>query len=231
MSTAICLTCARYGEVEVHHVAGWRNDPDLTVIVCVACHRLLTALQYGAGINLEAGPRTELDVARATLVGAAHLLELFLARHPGFSRIAPEAVRVAGRLVSAGLDLTADVNRDGRTTPDARRRIPTGIHAACWDPAQAVADWARFIAELDRILNAGALEVAARAITDQLHPATGADFAMLVGVLAITFGAASKRAREVSSGLGEEDAALAFLVGFTSLKLWARLQKAQKGLV
>lgn len=231
MSTRACLTCGRVLDLEEHHVAGWRNDPDLTVGLCVPCHHVVTAFQHAAGVNLEEGPRGQVDVARAALVGAAHLLELFLARHPGFSRVEPDTVRVAGRVVSAGLDLISDPDRPGRRTPDPRLRIPITIRPTCHDPAQAIADWARFVVELERILNAGALDVAARAIGARLRPITATEFAVVVGALAIGFGAASRRAREVASGLGEEDASLVRLAAVTTLRLLARLQDAQKGLV
>lgn len=229
MSAAACLACGRVGDMEQHHVAGWRNDQNLTVGLCVPCHRLVTALQHAAGVNLVVGPRTEVDVARATFIGAAHLLEVFFARHPGFSQLPPGTVRVAGRLVSAGLDLASDPDRPGRTTPDSRRRVPTPIHPTCHDPAQAIADWARFISELERILNAGALETAARVIRDRLHPATATEIAVTVGALAIALGSASARARGVSSQLSEENAALVALVGLVTLRVWSRLQETQKG--
>lgn len=230
MSTGACLTCGRSGDLEQHHVAGWRNDPDLTVGLCVPCHRLVTSLQNAAGVNLTDGPRTEVDIARATLVGTAHLLEVFFARHPGFSQLPPGTIRVAGRLVSAGLDLSADPDRPGRTTPDSRRRVPTPIHGICHDPAQAMADWARFVSELERILGSGCLEIAARVVRDQIHPASATDIALVVGALAITLGSASVRARGVASEIGEENAALVAFAGLVTLRVWSRLQDTQKGL-
>lgn len=231
MSAGTCLTCGRVGDLEQHHVAGWRNDPDLMVVLCVPCHRLVTAMQHAAGINLVSGPRMEVDVARATLIGAAHLLEVFFARHPGFSRLPPQTVRVAGRLVSAGLDLASDPDRPGRTTPDSRRRVPIPIHGICHDPAQAMADWTRFVSELERILGSGCLEVAARVVRDKIHPASATDIALVVGTLAIALGSASARARGVASEVGEENAALVAFAGLVTVRVWSRLQDTQKGLV
>lgn len=52
-----CLGCGMYGPVELHHVAGRHNIPELVVPVCSPCHRILTSWQYSAGLELHAGGR------------------------------------------------------------------------------------------------------------------------------------------------------------------------------
>jgi hypothetical protein len=129
MRTSNCLICCATGRTEGHHVAGWRNDPDLVVDLCTDCHRIVTSWQHAAGIRLKRGHRHHVDIARARAVGTLHLLELFMHRHPGVFALPPTAPRVLGRLVSVGLDGAADPARPGRWTPDPTEGYPTVVAA------------------------------------------------------------------------------------------------------
>ena len=130
MRTSNCLICCATGPVEGHHVAGRRNAPDLVVDLCVECHRIVTAWQHAAGIRLKSGPRAQVDIARARIVGALHLLELFMHRHPDAFAVSPAVTRLITRLVSGGLDGAADPSRPGRWTPD-----PTEVYRIAAAPA------------------------------------------------------------------------------------------------
>ena len=46
----------RRSVLEVHHVAGRSNDPDLTVVLCLNCHQQCSARMASRGIDLSAGP-------------------------------------------------------------------------------------------------------------------------------------------------------------------------------
>lgn len=239
MSTGTCLTCARTGEVEGHHVAGWRNDPDLLVDLCTPCHKVITSWQYASGINLTAGPRSDVDIARAALVGCAHLFELFLGRHPGLTVWEPDQVRRAGRYASMGLDLMSDADREGRWTPDATRKRVQGIRSARRQAREELADWQRFLTTLEHLLTGGVLEGGAvgtvsRLVRSDARAMAVIDLVCQVGDLVITLSGISRQARTLASGLdpdSENDRALAFTVGALTLRLIWDLQSAQRGRV
>lgn len=82
-----CLLCG-YGEpealtvadgevrrwvLEEHHVAGRKNDPDLTVLLCLNCHRVITEACRRAGVQLNP-PATLLHRVIALLRGIAAFL-------------------------------------------------------------------------------------------------------------------------------------------------------------
>jgi hypothetical protein len=51
---AACVICGESNPLllEVHHVAGFANDPEMVVVLCLNHHRLQSADQRGAGIDL-----------------------------------------------------------------------------------------------------------------------------------------------------------------------------------
>jgi hypothetical protein len=63
----------RQAALEEHHVAGKKNDPDFTVILCLNCHRVVTEKCRQAGLSL-GYPETVLHRIVALLRGAASLL-------------------------------------------------------------------------------------------------------------------------------------------------------------
>lgn len=232
-----CLTCGRLGPIEGHHVAGWRNDPDLIVNLCTPCHKVVTSWQYAAGINLTDGERTEVDISRAVLVGCAHLFELFLHRHPGLTVLQPDQAHRAGRYVSMGLDLMADPEREGRWTPDPARTRVEGIRSARRQAREALADWYQLLTVLEHLLTAGVLEGGALGTVSRLvrsNPRTTAviDLVSQVGGLFITLAGVSRQARDLASGLdpdSENDRILASTLGALALTLIWDLQGAQRG--
>jgi hypothetical protein len=46
----------RQGVLEVHHVVGRKNESDLTVILCLNCHRVVTETARLAGVSLTRPP-------------------------------------------------------------------------------------------------------------------------------------------------------------------------------
>lgn len=117
----ICLTCGTFADLEAHHVAGRHNNMQLTVLVCVDCHRILTRWQYAAGIDLEEqSPRTELDVLRALAVGATHVLRLYAERHGEASPIPVSLAVHTARALSRLMDSAGDPDRSARSLPDPR---------------------------------------------------------------------------------------------------------------
>lgn len=62
--------------LEVHHLAGRRNDPDLTVVLCLNCHRRMSARMPTYGIDLEHGDRSTSDRVEALLRGLAVFFEV-----------------------------------------------------------------------------------------------------------------------------------------------------------
>lgn len=62
--------------IEFHHLAGWVNDVDLGVFLCLTHHALLTELMR-AGIPLErVTPRSDMERLAAVLRGTALYAEL-----------------------------------------------------------------------------------------------------------------------------------------------------------
>jgi hypothetical protein len=218
-------------------VAGWRNEPDLLVDLCTPCHKVLTSWQYASGINLAPGPRAEIDIARAVLVGCAHLFELFLHRHPGLTVLQPDQAHRVGRYVSMGLDLLADPHREGRWTPDATRTRVEGIRSARRQAREALADWQQFLTVFEHLLTDGALEGGALGTVSSLvrcDPRAVAviDLVSQVGGLFITLAGVSRQARDLASGLdpdSEDDRVLASTLGVLALTLIWDLQDAQRG--
>ncbi len=124
---AVCLTCGTRGPVEGHHIAGRYNDKQLVVPVCVECHLILTNWQYASGIELgEAAPRSELDVQRAVLVGALHVIQLYAQRHSDYSWLSADLATLMSRVCSKLLDDTGDPDREGRWLPDPTYPVTLG---------------------------------------------------------------------------------------------------------
>ncbi len=156
----VCLTCGVFADLEpfvgldVHHVAGRHNHAHLTVLVCRACHAILSSWQRAAGIDLEEkSPRTELDALRALAVGATYLLRLYAERHGEYSPIpAPLAVHTA-RAISLLMDSSGAPDRPARSLPDPRVPpidvVPVGPPGD--DPAR-ISEVAYLAAELSREL-------------------------------------------------------------------------------
>lgn len=171
----VCLTCGRRPErIECHHVAGWRNDPDLIVPLCTACHKIITAWQYAAGIELGEvadGERDPIDAARAVLVGSLLLVELFLRRHPSLARlnrVGADDARLVTRWVSRAWDQAAQrehPGRPGRWTPDPRRERMLDISPSPsdGDPVAMLGEWRRL---LDALQDALGIDTPSMSATD-----------------------------------------------------------------
>ena len=103
-------SCAECGEMnplllEVHHIAGFANDPDKVVVLCLNHHRLQSANQRGAGIDLDARhQRSVLDRVVAWLRG----LGLF------FAALDVACREMADRLsaLAGGLDANYPASRE-----------------------------------------------------------------------------------------------------------------------
>lgn len=61
--------------LEVHHVVGRANDADLTVVVCLNCHRELTEVQARDNVVLTAPPTLLCRVGRFLRGGASFLID------------------------------------------------------------------------------------------------------------------------------------------------------------
>src|SRR4051794_41035848 len=97
-----CLTCGCRDRVEMHHVAGRVNFPDLVVPVCLECHLILSNWQSASGIPLRPEQsRNELDRMRALIVGNLHLAQLFAQREADFPDRAELGVRLAKMMAQA----------------------------------------------------------------------------------------------------------------------------------
>jgi hypothetical protein len=86
-SGAACLICGETNPdalrrtqrtlLERHHLAGRANDPELTVVVCLNHHAILSELQRDSGIDLRADPnRSPARRTAALLRGLADLFQL-----------------------------------------------------------------------------------------------------------------------------------------------------------
>lgn len=64
--------------LEVHHLAGRVNDPDLTVVLCLNCHRRMSARMPAYGVELQASeaPSSETGRVIGLLRGLAVFFEL-----------------------------------------------------------------------------------------------------------------------------------------------------------
>jgi hypothetical protein len=152
----ICLTCGHVDDLEAHHVAGRRNQATLTVPVCTDCHRILSAWQLSAGIELgENAGRYQGDATRALVVGVAHLLRLFAQRHTERSWLEPALVTHAARAASLLLDTLAPADRPGRWLPDPTVP-PREATPVAWPnelEAQWLADWVYLLEAISEELN------------------------------------------------------------------------------
>jgi len=150
----LCLTCGVYADLEAHHVAGRHNNMQLTVLVCLECHRTLTRWQYAAGIDLkERSPRTELDALRTVAVGATHVLRLYAERHGQASPIPASLAVHTARAISRLMDSDGDPDRPARSLPDPRVPpmdvVPVGPPV---DDPQRIVELADLVRELTGLL-------------------------------------------------------------------------------
>lgn len=127
--TMPCLTCGSRDRIEMHHVAGRVNFPDLVVPVCLECHLILSNWQSASGIPLlPEESRNELDRMRALIVGNLHLAQLFTQREADFPDRAELGYRLAEMMAQACskvLDQAAEPDRLGRWVPDPTVRLRT----------------------------------------------------------------------------------------------------------
>lgn len=109
---AACAICGETNPLllEVHHVAGFANDPEMVVVLCLNHHRAQSADQRAAGIDLDSGQdRTLLEQVVAWLRGLA----LF------FAALAIACRDMADRLAALTAQLDANYPR-WRELPEAR---------------------------------------------------------------------------------------------------------------
>ncbi|MFE0525844.1 hypothetical protein [Streptomyces sp. NPDC058954] len=111
MAIGTCVVCGSDGPIQLHHVAGRRNDADYVVSVCAACHeKTLTVWQWVHRIPLEDDEtKTDLVAPWATSLGALHVIEA-LGTRIGFPEFA-EAVRSLETIVRfmAGIPVTENI--------------------------------------------------------------------------------------------------------------------------
>lgn len=82
--------------LEEHHVAGHVNDADLTVTLCLNCHRKMSARMPGYGVPLDRGAQlTRIEHAVGSLRGLAVFSE----------QLAPALMRWAHQLEQTAIDL------------------------------------------------------------------------------------------------------------------------------
>jgi hypothetical protein len=63
--------------LEEHHLAGRVNDADMTVILCLNCHRRLTSQQRSLGVELDRGrQRVDIEKAISVLCGLAQFFDM-----------------------------------------------------------------------------------------------------------------------------------------------------------
>lgn len=128
----LCITCGNWSRVELHHVAGERNQKSLTVPVCIPCHRILSTWQLAAGIELvRSAEVTEEDRQRALIVGCCHLVVLMARRQPDAPWIGAEALTRWTRAFSRMLDELLPSDRPGRWLPDPSVVLPP-VSEAHW---------------------------------------------------------------------------------------------------
>jgi hypothetical protein len=73
-----CTVCGAVAPSELHHVASARQLPDLTVPVCLNCHRILSARQY----RWYPAWRSEPHPLRYLVQGVLDVVALWLERSP-----------------------------------------------------------------------------------------------------------------------------------------------------
>src|SRR5205085_3674923 len=76
----VALRKARRSVLEVHHLGGEANDPDLTVVLCLNHHRIQTSDQPGAGVDLSRDPERTLPEKVISVLRGLALLFYALAR-------------------------------------------------------------------------------------------------------------------------------------------------------
>ena len=82
--------------LEDHHIAGKSNDPDLTVTLCLNCHRKMSARMPGYGVPLDRSAQlTRIEQAVGSLRGLAVFSE----------QLAPALMRWAHQLEQTAVDL------------------------------------------------------------------------------------------------------------------------------
>jgi hypothetical protein len=64
--------------LEVHHVAGWTNDPDLVVALCLNCHMKATFEQHDVGIFVAGDLSSQLELIPLMLRSIACFFELLV---------------------------------------------------------------------------------------------------------------------------------------------------------
>lgn len=64
--------------LEVHHVAGWTNDPDLVVVLCLNCHMKATFEQLDVGIFAAGELSSQLELIPLMLRSIASFFELLV---------------------------------------------------------------------------------------------------------------------------------------------------------
>ena len=149
-----CLTCGSTASVQMHHVAGRHNLPDLVVPVCADCHLILTNWQLAAGTELHAeAPRSSLDVARALIVGTLHLCQLTAQRRTeGTHRasVSAQLSELMARACSMVLDDVSDPDRPGRWIPDPTMPLREGTPVGTADDHELarVREWAGLLDHL-----------------------------------------------------------------------------------
>jgi len=70
-----CLLCGREKQIEQHHVAGRRHDPEFTTPLCQACHALATENLRRADVNMQHEPN-HVDRVRNALKAIAVFLRM-----------------------------------------------------------------------------------------------------------------------------------------------------------
>lgn len=109
---AACAICGETDPLllEVHHVAGFANDPGMVAVLCLNHHRAQSADQRAAGIDLDSDHnRTLLERAVAWLRGLALL----------FAALTVACREMADRLAALTAELDANYPR-WRELPEAR---------------------------------------------------------------------------------------------------------------
>ena len=104
--------------LEEHHVAGNANDPDLTVSLCLNCHRKMSARMPGFGVPLNRGARlTRLERAVGSLRGLAVFSE----------QLAPALLRCSFALLRSAFMLHSPNSMPERASLLAATRAQTTL--------------------------------------------------------------------------------------------------------
>ena len=73
-----CLTTKPRSILEVHHVAGRRNDADLVVVLCLNCHARAGENQRSAGVLTSSAPASSVEAMEAGLRSLASFFALIV---------------------------------------------------------------------------------------------------------------------------------------------------------